>query len=143
MKVVVPQTPDDFERYFQLRYEILRKPWNQPFHTVKDELEETSFHAMLVDDKGDPAGVCRMQLNTPGEAQLRFMGIRQDLQGKNYGSLLLGYFDELARKKGCTHIILQSRENAVRFYERNGYVVKEKSYLLWGEIQHYLMEKRI
>jgi GNAT superfamily N-acetyltransferase len=141
MRIVVPQSPRDFELYFNLRFEVLRKPWNQPFHTVKDELEEDSFHAMLLDEQDQAAGVCRMHFNPTGEAQLRFMAIRPDLQGKGLGKQLLDYFEKLALEKGSGRIILQSRENAVRFYERNGYVVKEKSYLLWGTIQHYLMEK--
>jgi hypothetical protein len=38
---------------------------------------------------------------------------------------------------------LQARENAVGFYKRCGYAVKEKSYLMWEVIQHYLMEKEL
>jgi ribosomal protein S18 acetylase RimI-like enzyme len=143
MKIVVPQSPGDFEIYFNLRYEALRKPWNQPFSSVKDDLEDNSFHAMLLDEQGLAAGVCRMHFNPTGEAQLRFMAIRADLQGKGLGKLLLDYFENLALEKGKDRIVLQSRENAVRFYERNGYHVKEKSYLMWGIIQHYLMEKKL
>jgi predicted GNAT family N-acyltransferase len=40
-------------------------------------------------------------------------------------------------------LILQSRENSVKFYESLGYAVKEKTYLLFNEIQHFLMIKLI
>jgi predicted GNAT family N-acyltransferase len=39
-------------------------------------------------------------------------------------------------------MILQAREGAVKFYQSLGYKVIEKTYLLFGQIQHYKMEKR-
>jgi N-acetylglutamate synthase-like GNAT family acetyltransferase len=143
MKIVVPLTEADLDRYYALRYEVLRKPWNQPFSSVKDELEETSMHAMLVDDEENVAGVCRMQFNDPEEAQLRFMGIRPDMQGKGLGKLLLDYFDKIAREHGMKRLVLQARENAVEFYKRNGFEVLEKTYLMWDIIQHYKMIRRL
>ncbi|HXC06962.1 MAG TPA: GNAT family N-acetyltransferase [Bacteroidia bacterium] len=141
MKLIEPQSPEDFERYFMLRYEVLRKPWNQPFDTVKDELEEVSMHAMIVNEKGEAIGVCRMHLNNSEEAQLRFMGIREDARGLSLGKQLLLHFECLARKMGVKRIILQSRENALGFYKNNGYVLMEKTYLMWNLIQHYRMQK--
>ncbi len=141
MRVVVPQTEDDFRTYFELRYEILRRPWGQPFSSVKDDLEDTAMHAMILDEKGIVAGVCRMQFNNKDEAQLRFMAIRADLQGKGHGKLLLTYFEELASRHNKKRIVLQAREAAVGFYRRNGYMLKEQTQLLWGVIQHYRMEK--
>lgn len=41
------------------------------------------------------------------------------------------------------YIVLNARENAIKFYEKNGYHIIEKSYLLFGKIQHYKMIKRI
>jgi predicted GNAT family N-acyltransferase len=143
MRVVVPESPEEFEKYFQLRYEVLRKPWHQPFSSVKDDLEGTSLHALLLDDQDQAAGVCRMQFNSEEEAQIRFMAIRQDLQGKGLGKLLLDHFDKLARLHQRKSIVLQARENAVSFYKRNGYEIREKTMLMWGIIQHYLMEKKL
>jgi ribosomal protein S18 acetylase RimI-like enzyme len=143
MKVRKPQTPLDFERYFALRYDVLRKPWNQVPGTERDELEEISVHAMIESDSGELLGVCRMQFNTSDEAQLRYMGIHADYQGKGIGHLLLDHFEAEARRHGCTRIVLQAREKAISFYERNGYKILEKSYLMWGEIQHYKMEKQL
>ncbi|MFI5149520.1 MAG: GNAT family N-acetyltransferase [Bacteroidia bacterium] len=141
MKLIEPQSQEDFDRYFRLRYEVLRKPWNQPFESVKDELEDQSVHAMITDDAGNALGVCRMHFNNPEEAQLRFMGIKKEARGLHLGKMLLEHFEAIAVKKGIKRIMLQSRENAVLFYEKNGYSVREKSYLMWNLIQHYRMQK--
>ncbi len=143
MRIIIPDSPELFNLYFNLRYEVLRKPWNQPYSSVKDDLEESSMHAMLLDEQDQIAGVCRMHFNSEEEVQLRFMAIRPDLQGKGYGKLLLDYFEDLATSHKRKRIMLQAREDAVSFYLRNGYEVKEKSYLMWGIIQHFRMEKTI
>ena len=40
-------------------------------------------------------------------------------------------------------VILQARQDAVPFYEHHGYNVVEKTFLLFDEIQHYLMRKEL
>ena len=37
--IIEPQTPKEFEAYYLLRYEVLRKPWKQPFGSEKDDME--------------------------------------------------------------------------------------------------------
>ena len=71
------------------------------------------------------------------------MAIRPDYQGQGLGHLLLAHLEERARRLGLASMMLQAREKAVNFYERAGYRVVEKSYVLFGEIQHYRMEKEL
>ena len=143
MHLLEPSTPEQFEQYYRLRYETLRGPWNQPKGSERAEDDDTAIHAMLVDDEGEAIGVCRLHLSTPQEGQIRFMGIRADKQGQRLGDQLLQYLEEKARSLGATMMSLQARENAVNFYRRNGYEVIEKSYLLFGTIQHYKMVKQL
>ena len=51
--------------------------------------------------------------------------------------------EEEARRRGALRVQLDSRESAVPFYEKNGYAVVAESYLLWGEIPHFLMVKEL
>lgn len=143
MRLQEPSSPEDFEKYYLLRWEVLRKPWNQPRGTEKDEHEETSIHLMAVDEKNECIGVSRLQFNSPGEAQVRFMGVRDDQQGKGVGKKLMAYLENKAKEKGAEKVVLQARENAVPFYLSMGYTIVEKSFLLWGVIQHFRMEKNI
>jgi N-acetylglutamate synthase-like GNAT family acetyltransferase len=143
MKIIEPHTPEEFAQYYQLRYDTLRRPWNQPEGSERAEDDATALHAMLIDDAGAALGVCRLHLATPQEGQIRFMGIREDKQGQRLGDQLLLYFEEKAKTLGATHMTLQARENAVNFYRRNGYEVVEKTHLLFGSIQHYKMTKQL
>lgn len=98
---------------------------------------------MAVDGNNEVLGVCRLQYNSATEAQLRFMGVKTDTQGSGIGKKLVSYMEEKAKQNGATSMILQARENAVEFYKKCGYTVREKSFLMWDEIQHYLMEKTL
>lgn len=143
IKITEPQTTEQFEAYFLVRYETLRKPWNQPPGSERDDQENESMHAMACDKNNAVLGVCRLQLNSPAEAQLRYMGVRTEAHGLGIGRKLIEYMENKARVKGATRLILQARENAVEFYKKCGYRVVEKSYLMWDQIQHFLMEKEL
>ena len=45
-------------------------------------------------------------------------------------NLILAFLEEEAKKINLKRIELQARENAVSFYEKNGYQIIEKSFLL-------------
>ncbi|GAB3530993.1 hypothetical protein GCM10027443_12540 [Pontibacter brevis] len=143
MEVIEPATPEEFKKYYRLRYETLRQPWYQPEGSERAEDDDTAIHAMLVDEDGEAVGVCRLHLNTPQEGQLRFMGIRKDKQGQQLGNQLIEYLEARAKAMGAMTLTLQARENAVNFYRRNGYEVVEKTYVLFGTIQHYRMTKQL
>ncbi|MCK6649170.1 MAG: GNAT family N-acetyltransferase [Bacteroidia bacterium] len=143
IKIIEPQTPKEFEAYYLVRFNTLRKPWGQPAGSEKDQHEQDSFHAMAIANTGNVLGVCRLQYNSPSEGQLRFMGVTEDARGMGIGKLLLEYLEKKAKDSGATTMILQARENAVPFYLKCGYSIKEKTHLLWGEIQHYLMSKEL
>ncbi len=48
MIIKEPKTKVEFEQYYDLRWRILRQPWNRPRESEKDEKEENSIHIMVV-----------------------------------------------------------------------------------------------
>lgn len=137
-----PQTSEDFEAYYKLRYNILRKPWGQPEGSEKDSDEEYAVHA-FIKDGNQVLAVCRLQLISAEVAQIRFMGVDTEQQGKGLGKLIIDYMERKAKQLGAKEIILQARENAVPFYKNCGYQIIKKSHLLWNKIQHFLMKKEL
>ena len=144
MKIIEPKSPGEFEKYYALRYELLRKPWSQPKGSERDDGDETSIHRMIIDESnGRAVAVGRLQFNSDEEAQIRFMAVSDNYQLKGYGNIIVKTLEDIALNKGIRNIILQARENALKFYWKNGYEIIEKSYLLFDEIQHWLMVKKI
>lgn len=125
-----------------LRYDVLRKPWNKPKSTVTDELEHTAIQVYIeTDNKVIACG--RIQNNGNGIGQIRYMAVHPNYQGKGLGKLVVAKMEEEALKLGLHTIELQGRENAVEFYKSQGYAVKETSFKLWDIIQHYVMYKKV
>lgn len=144
MKIISPSSKEEFEKYYQLRWEVLRAPWGKPKGSEKDDIENTSTHALLLDENNTAVAVCRLNSTDNKQiGQVRFMGVSSTAQGKGYGAKIIHYIEQEGSKQGMNKIILHARENALEFYKSCGYTVVEKSYLMWDEIQHYLMEKGI
>jgi predicted GNAT family N-acyltransferase len=142
-KIATPTTSQDFEKYFQLRWEVLRKPWNQNKGTEQDDLEHSCIHKMILCDDDRVVACGRLQFNNEVEGQIRYMAVDGDFQGNGLGSLILEQLEVIAKENARKYIVLQARENALSFYKNNGYHEIEKSFLLYDNIQHYLMRKEL
>jgi N-acetylglutamate synthase-like GNAT family acetyltransferase len=142
-KIFKPATEEHLEKYYDLRYEILRKPWNQPKASTKDEWENSSIHVLMLNEDNEAIAVGRLQLNSEDEGQIRSMAVREDMQGKGLGSQIIQYIEQKAKEKKLKHILLDARINAVKFYENHGYKIIGDSYLLFGVIKHFRMRKEI
>ncbi len=133
---------DEFAQYYNLRWRILRKPWNQPEGSEKDELDDACRHIIAKEDE-TVIGIGRLQFNSKNEAQIRYMAIEPEYERQGIGKQIVAALEKQARDKNRTTIILDAREPAVGFYEELGYLKKEKTHLLFNKIQHYRMIKTI
>ncbi len=140
MKITSPKTKDEFKHYYQLRWEILRKPFGKPLGSEQDELEESSIHRMCVNN-GKIIAIGRLQFNFQDEAQIRFMAVHPDFQHKGLGKKLVEEFEYISLENNRNTIILYARDYALKFYQKQGYEVVEKAHLLYGQLQHFLMRK--
>lgn len=142
MIIKSPQTRDEFFKYYDLRWRILRAPWNQPKGSEQDELEGQAIHIIAVEDE-KLVGCGRAHFNTEDEAQIRYMAVENQWQGKGVGKLILDELEKRVIEKGAKKIILHARENVVKFYEKNGYKIVNPTHTLFGEIKHFLMIKSL
>ena len=144
MKIIEPRTNEEFIKYYLVRYEVLRKPWGQSIGSEKDESDKDSIHRMIIDPISENAlAVGRLQFNSDDEAQIRYMAVHEKAQGKGLGTQLIRELEAIALSKDVRWIILQARENALSFYENNGYQVIKKTHLLFDRIQHWMMKKKL
>ena len=144
MELISPQTKDEFSKYYLLRYNILRKPWQQLPGSEQDESDKNSIHRMIVDSQnGNALAVGRLHYNSNEEAQIRYMAVHDEAQGRGLGTEMIAELESIARQENMKWVILQARENAVSFYKNNGYKMVKKTHLLFNEIQHWLMKKNL
>lgn len=143
MEVRAPQNQQEWDAYYDLRYRILRKPWDQARGSEKDNHEESSKHFALWDDTKILA-IARLEMDeTKIRAQVRFVAVETTCQNRGYGKNIMQAVEQHAKQQGVDVIFLNARENALDFYLHLGYHLIEKGHLLFGEIQHYKMKKRL
>ncbi|MBK9284330.1 MAG: GNAT family N-acetyltransferase [Sphingobacteriaceae bacterium] len=142
-KVLKASSVEELQKIIQLRVKILRAPWKQPAETATDEFESNAINAYVLNDLNAVIACGRLQINSEETGQIRFMAVDENYQGLGLGKHILSFLEEEVKKINLKYIELQARENAVSFYEKNGYHIVEKSFLLWGIIQHFKMVKKI
>ena len=141
-----PKTDCEFREYYLLRWKILRKPFNKKQGNEKDNLEKDSIHIYIKNNSNSIVAVGRLHLvaNSSSKiAQIRFMAVDTPYQKLGLGKILLKELESRAKKISVCLIILHARDKAVTFYEKNGYKIIEKSHLLFNQVQHWLMHKKI
>lgn len=138
-----PQNDAEFIQYYQLRWQVLRAPWQQPQGSEKDELELSAVHRMIIDEQGNVLAVGRLHIDQNWCGHIRYMATASDAQGNGYGKAVIDALEAEASQRGVKKICLNARELAVAFYEKLGYQVTGSAHVLYDEIQHFSMEKSL
>ncbi len=137
-----PETKAELEQYYQLRWKILRKPWNQPKGSERDELDNSAMKIIAVEN-GKVVGCGRGHLNSKEQGQIRYMAVDKSFQRQGIGTELLKTLEIKLKNNGAKKIVLKAREKAVSLYEKQGYEIYKEGEILFGEIKHFWMRKRI
>lgn len=140
--LVSPQTKAQWQKYFDLRYQVLRAPWGQPLGSERDQMEDQAFHLMFEAEDGSVCAVGRCQLNDAKRAQVRYMAVAPAAQGLGLGQQLLSGLELWAQQQGAQQLQLNARETAIGFYRKQGYRDGEVQPPLFG-IPHLQMWKTL
>lgn len=137
-----PETSDEWDQYFNLRWEILRQPWQQDRGSEKDELEGSSTHRLAITNNQITA-VGRIHFIAPDEAQIRYMAVAAEFQHQGLGKGILLSLETAALTKNIRAIHLNARESAIAFYKKHDYKIVKESHTLYEEIRHFKMLKTL
>ena len=143
MILVVPKTKSDFRKYYFTRWSILREPWGQKKGTEIDEFDDEAYHMMGINSHKEVLAVGRIHNIDHNIAQIRYMAVLDKYVKLGYGTKILKSLENYAISNNKSRIILNSRENAINFYVKNGYKKIKQVDKLFNEINHWFMEKEI
>jgi len=145
MQISSPASEEEFLAYYDLRWSVLRAPWQQPRGSEKDAEDEaaSTVHLMVRTAEGRVLAVGRLSASSPDRAQIRYMAVASEHRGRGLGRAVLQALEDRALRLGWRRIELHARSGAVAFYEANGYRVVAPSHTLFGTIQHFLMTKDV
>ena len=116
-----PKTSEEWEKYLLFRWELLRKPLGMSKDSLSDELEDQSHHLMGMDDENNVIASGRVHFNSDKEAQIRYMAVDDTFKRQGLGTEIVQILEEYAISNGATKMILNARENAIKFYLSLGY----------------------
>ena len=137
-----PVTDSDFEKYYELRWRILRKPWGQPKGSEVNDSDKDAFHILAeIDD--EVIGVGCIHKLEEGVGRIRFMGVVADHQKQGIGQAIVKLLEENAKSKKFSKVRLWARELALEFYLNRGYKIIGEGELLFDVIKHKIMEKEL
>lgn len=137
-----PETEQEWEAYYDLRYRILRAPLNQPVGSERNEGDATGNHFALFKNQTMLA-VARLDLMAEHLCQVRWVAVENNVQGKGFGKAIMSAVETKAKELGCTTVMLQARDYAVSFYEGLDYSTIAPSFKLFDVLQHFEMRKKI
>lgn len=139
-----PKTKEDFKKYYELRYSVLRKPLGLTRGTEKDDYEPISHHFMAVDDgTGEIIGVIKLFEREPGVGQFSHIAVAEAYQHQGIGRKLVQAVEECAHQLGYHSLGSVTRVTAAEFYTNCGYVIKGYSNPLFERIPTFWVEKAI
>ena len=138
-----PKTVEELTRYYQLRWQILRKPWGQDQGSEKDEYEQQAIHKMVINEEGEVLAVGRLEKIDKYQGKVRFMAVSETAQGQGFGQQIISALEQQASQLGFKEIILNARESAIGFYQNLGYKERGFSHTLFNEVKHYTMVKQL
>ena len=140
IEVQEPLSTLEWNEYYKIRWEILRKPLGLKEGSERDDLEDKAIHRIIKLD-GQIVGVGRLHFNEERTAQIRYMAVVKNFRGKEFGKLIVSEFIKISEQNNISKIILYARESVVGFYEKLGFDIVEKAHRL-EKVQHFLMERK-
>ena len=143
MIIKSPETQEEYEKYCDLRWRILRAPLNRPKLNINDEIKDESIKLIVCEENGEVVGTGRASFNSATEAQIRSMAVEENYQGKGIGSLIVSELEKRVTKLGIKTIFIDSRDTAEKFYKKHGYQATNDSYILLDKIPHIRMIKNL
>ncbi|WJG09130.1 bifunctional GNAT family N-acetyltransferase/hotdog fold thioesterase [Aliiglaciecola sp. LCG003] len=142
-RIEIPKTDEQLAAYFLFRWEMLRKPWNHPLGSEKDEYEQVGEHRMVVDSQGKVIAVGRVHLNMAEEAQIRHIAVSKEHQGKGVGKLIYSALEEVARQQGAKRLVTNSRKVSIEFFTACGFEIEKEVSAEMGKLKRTQMIKKL
>lgn len=141
-RVITPHTDTELDAYYRLRWELLRKPFNLPLGSERDEYDSVALHRMMLDEAGNPIAVGRLFVGGD-EAQIRFMGMLPQYRGQGLGARMVEDLEQRAREEKVKRLVMNARQEAVEFYRKCGFLEVGEGPVTFGRIPHRQMIKSL
>lgn len=91
-------------------------------HELDDRDGPDTPYILVLDDHGKPASTCRLRYLDGQTGKIERVSTLRQLRGTGAGTVAIRAAEDWLRENGVKRIVINSRESAVGFYEKLGYV---------------------
>ncbi|MEH6532192.1 MAG: bifunctional GNAT family N-acetyltransferase/hotdog fold thioesterase [Photobacterium frigidiphilum] len=142
-RLITPKTDDDFARYYDFRWRMLREAWRMPVGSERDAYDELSAHRMIVTGHGETIAIGRLYMTPDNDGQIRFMAVHPNYRHQGMGAIVLMALESLARQDGAKRLVCNAREDAIPFYLKNAFTSQGELSDERGPVRHQQMLKHL
>jgi predicted GNAT family N-acyltransferase len=137
---IIDYETKEYWQMINLRNEILRKPLG--LLLTDEDIKNDKNNILIGAFEEDKMLGCCMLVEKDGKVLLRQLAVKNDLQGKGIGRVLMDFAENIARDIGYREMSMQARKNVSGFYEKLGYKQVGEDFITLG-IPHIIMRKKL
>lgn len=109
----------------EIREEVFM--WEQGFTEEFDRVDFNATHLVLWDE-GFAVGTCRFyEVEEPGTFLVGRIAVRKPYRGQGLGAVLVREAESHAKKAGAKRMLIHAQNQAVPFYQKQGYLPTGKT----------------
>lgn len=145
---VEPRSDEEWQTYYRLRYERLRKPLGLPLTSVtEDPLEPASTHRMIKFGDRIIAGTCwivgmrKEQGQRVSYVRWRQLGVDPEFEGLGVARVSMAHVERYARSIGAVELVGNPRIEHVPWFRRSGWVEIGEGVKLYDQVESLSMIK--
>jgi GNAT superfamily N-acetyltransferase len=150
MEFVEPKTDAEWDEYYRLRWERLRKPLGLPLESVRDDpMEPASIHRVVKVGEKIVGAVCWIVGSRKENGarviyvRWRQLAIDPEFEGRGIGGALMRYREDYARSIGAVEIVANPRVENVPWFARHGWVVVGEGVKLYDQVESVSMVRSL
>ncbi|TXT54000.1 MAG: putative Galactoside O-acetyltransferase [Promethearchaeota archaeon] len=116
---------NEVERMFDLRWKVLKEPWNQPRGSEKDERDrkENGVHHFIAVINEEIVGTARFHTCNEFEGMIKYLCVDEHYRGQNVGKALLQHIEKFSISLGIQYLKLNAQNNTLSLFEKLEYEV--------------------
>lgn len=114
---VIEYNKDDYKEAIELRKQVLY----QASGINPTDYSEEENHIQIAGFIDDAVVATCTLVSEENDCRMRYVAIKENIQGSGIGSKMLLFFEEQAKLNGFKSIYCHARKTAINFYNKNGY----------------------
>ncbi len=128
---------------YYVRIQAMARKYHIGLREEFDEHDTPATKYIVVTDDGFPVATCRILKRSSSVAEIGRVVVLEDYRGRGLGRLVVESAEKWIAELGFKTVVVESRDVAVRFYEKLGYVSDSSGLHHSGTFVCQRMEKQL